>query len=237
MQSKTPLGTRMKVLARLTVAVAALWPLLSCGGSSTSPSPATLDRDGDGFTGAAGDCNDQSATVNPNGTIAVEACVWTNPEWVCPRGSERLPEEEDVVRVRVVNNRCSILSITDAAVQITVLEAQGTFNTPGEKWTSEHLSFSPASIPIGVGGDVLVDTNIVCTNRSGGGSYNVYQAELTLLTSAGAVRCTTANSHTTRFLFPGEPGLGAESDRSGPASPGRPRAGGGPELTTPSEAR
>jgi len=181
----------------------ALSTLLGCGGGSsgsTSPSPVGIDKDGDGFTDVAGDCNDQNAAVNPSGTIVVQAS-WVSPVWDCPRGSHDYTEDKDFIRVRLTNNKCSALSITDATVQTTVREAHGTFNFPGETWTSEHVPFSPNSIAMGVGGDILVDGDLICTNGPGGNAnaYNVYEAEVTLQTSAGPVKATTTNRRTTRF--------------------------------------
>lgn len=188
------------------VAALALSPLLACGGgSSGSPAtPAAVDKDGDGFAEAAGDCNDQNAAVNPNGAIVVELCLWLNPEWDCPRGSSDYPEDTDSIRVRLINNKCSTLVITSAAVQITVREASGTFNFTGETWTTENVQFSPSSIPMGVGGDILVDSGSTCTNTTGGGAYNVYDAEVILQTSAGPIHAATSNSRTTNFPFSGE---------------------------------
>jgi hypothetical protein len=193
-------------LSRVASALA-LALLLACGnGSSSSPSssstPAPVDRDGDGFTIAAGDCNDQDAAVNPNGKVVVELCLWETTEWDCPRSSSEYPEESASIRVRLINNQCDTLLIFSAAVQITVREAHGTFNSPGETWTTERVSFTPNSVPIGVGGDVFVDSGVTCTNPGGGrarGVYNVYEAEIILQTSAGAIHAATSNSRTTNF--------------------------------------
>jgi hypothetical protein len=195
------------------VAALALSPLLACGdGPSGSPSststPAPIDRDGDGFTEAAGDCNDQDAAVNPNGKVVVELCLWTTTEWDCPRRSRDSPEDTDLIRVRLINNQCDTLEIFSAAVQITVREAHGTFNPPGETWTTEHVSFTPSSIPMGVGGDVFVDSGSTCTNTGSGarrsGLYNVYEAEIILQTSAGPIHAAASNSRTTNFPFSDE---------------------------------
>ena len=191
-----------------------LCPLLGCGGSSsrsTSASSSGVDRDGDGFADTAGDCNDQVAAINPNGTIVVEYCAWQNPEYDCPRGSDKYPEETDQVHVRLTNNKCSTLSITDATVQTTVREAHGTFNFPGETFVTEHARFSPNSVPMGVGGDILVDAGLTCTNPRGGDSYNVYDASVTLQSSAGPLKCTAINGRTTRFPFLCSPSSGVSA--------------------------
>jgi hypothetical protein len=195
----------------MVVVVAVGLSLTACGGSSgtTSPSRAAVDADGDGFSESAGDCNDHSASIHPNATPEVAACRWTRASWQCPRGSERSPEAADLIRVQVINNTCSTLSISDARVQTTVREAHGTFNFVGETWASNHVSYAPTSIPKGIGADIEVDADIVCTNRSGGGLYNVYTAEVTLDTSAGALTCETTNTHTTRFpIATGRAGFG-----------------------------
>jgi len=191
-------------LALALVAAAAL-SLLRCGSSSDSPasSPATADRDGDGVTAAAGDCNDQDPAIHPNATVVAPSCLWRTTQWDCPRGSERTPEDQDAIFVRVANNRCSPLSVVDATVHVTVLEAHGTFNHANEKWTSEHVLFSPRSLPAGATAEVEVDGDVVCTNRGGGLTFNVYQAEVVLQTSAAPLRCVTANTHTTRFPLAG----------------------------------
>jgi hypothetical protein len=185
-----------------TVTVVGLVASFGCGGGSSAPStPSSPDTDGDGFTVANGDCNDQNATINPNGKVVVEATVWVNPQYNCPRGSDGYPEDDDVVRLRITNNRCSVLAVTDASAKITVLEAHNTYNFPGETWTNDHARFSPATIAAGVGADVVVEGGSVCTNPGGGDGYNTYQADVTLQTSAGSLVGVTSNSRTTIFGF------------------------------------
>ncbi len=132
------------------VAVVAIVTASGCGSSPASP-PVAVDKDGDHFTEAQGDCNDANAAVNPDGVVVVEACRWTTAQWDCPRGSNRYTEDQDVILVRVINNKCSTLTITSAAVETTVQEADGTFNRVGETWTTEKLAVSPTSVPAGVG--------------------------------------------------------------------------------------
>ena len=204
---------------RILPVVVALTCSLRCGGSSTTaPPPATSDADRDGVTAAAGDCDDHNAAVNPNATVVAPSCVWQSTQWDCPSGSQRYPEDKDSIFVRVANNQCTALSVVDATVHVTVVEARATFNQANEKWTSEHVRFSPNNLPLGVTGDVEVDGDIVCTNGSGAGGYNVYRAEVVLQTSAGPLRCTTTNTHMTRFPVAGErtPGLeGLSGGRAG----------------------
>ena len=201
---------------RVVCVCAALVCVLGCGGSSEpTMSAATSDRDRDGFTTASGDCDDQNAAVNPNGSVVAASCSWQSSQWDCPRGSEKSPEDKDSIFVRVANNQCSSLAVADATVHVTVLEAHGTFNQPNEKWTSEHVLFSPKGLPMAVTAEVEVDGDIVCTNPGGGGSYNVVQAEVVLQTGAGPIRCVTSNTHTTRFPVAGETVREAEGLRHG----------------------
>jgi hypothetical protein len=191
------MSTRRVLLAAMLLAGAT-----GCGGSSEpTASTVTSDRDRDGFTQAAGDCDDQNAAVNPNGTVVAQSCVWRTTQWDCPRGSDKYPEDNDAIFVHVTNNQCAALSVVEASVHVTVLEAHGTFNQPNEKWTSQHVRLSPNSLPMAVTADVEIDGDVVCSNSGGGGSFNVIQAEVVLQTSAGPLTCVTSNTHTTRFPF------------------------------------
>jgi hypothetical protein len=184
-----------------------LCALAACGGGSSptaAAAPASPDEDRDGFTVAGGDCNDHAPAINPNGAIVLDSCTWVTPDWDCPRGSDKFPEPAAQIRVHLTNNKCTPLAITSATVQVTVREAHGTTNFSGEVWPVASSRFSPGSIPMGNGGDVLVDGNSWCTNPGGGGGYNVQDATVVLQTPFGALTCTTANRHTTHFPFAGE---------------------------------
>jgi len=141
----------------------------------------TLDKDGDGFSPANGDCDDDNALVAPGGPIIV------SPAYATAAGIRINCTDNNYVSIVVSNRSCKVLKIQ--SINMRTVQWGGYAKT-----TDLTLSSTVSNIPPG-GSAAVLDQRAVCP---GGGcgccTYGCYGAiyrlrhEFTVKTDAGEFR-------------------------------------------------
>jgi hypothetical protein len=168
---------------------------LAAGGGE--PDPAQQDGDRDGFTPAAGDCNDASAAVNPNGTFALQNARFETTNATCPNGADNFAQSIAVV-ADATNNRCSAVTVNSVTLTFITVQ-QGGVQVPGSEFDAA-AQFSPSSFDAQGRGTLRVTTQLFCRNPRGNASTATdFSVRLTVVTTAGSTTVQTSNLFHTEF--------------------------------------
>jgi hypothetical protein len=190
-------GISGTTLALIGGGVAAAAGVALAAGGGGEPDPAQQDNDRDGFTPAAGDCNDASAAVNPNGTFTLQNARFETTNSTCPNGASNSPQAIAVV-ADATNNRCAAVSISAVTLTFVTVETGGV-QVPGSEFDAA-AQFTPSSFDAQGRGALRVTTQLFCTNPRGNRSTATdFSVRLTVATSAGSATVQTSNLFHTEF--------------------------------------
>jgi hypothetical protein len=179
------------------VAAAAAGVAVAAGGGEEDP--AQQDRDHDGVTPLAGDCNDNDVSVNPSGAVTFSGARFEATTGVCPDGSSNAPVTI-VLLVDGRNNRCAPVTINSVAVTFTITQVSNVNNTVGQQFTFPDQPFSPSTLAAVGRETIRVAPSLTCTNprRNAQGSSS-FDARLSIVTTAGSSEAQTSNVFVTSF--------------------------------------